>query len=113
MTITPNVVKDELKAKIPSSINILKKFFKDEAEAAYTLLSFLLRGIVERDILLGYALGIVGLDSTLVQRLLNSLSVYGLISETTGRDGKHYFRLTPYGITALNDYNSSEGDAVG
>ncbi len=104
----PITIEEKLKPHKIKIETLLEKVFRGLSEAAYQILSFLLQGSADRDTLLGYAIGILGLNSEKAQRILGILSAYGLISDVIGRDGKHYLKITPSGIAALNEYSSKE-----
>jgi len=102
---------DELiKPVKPKVTSMLQRLFRNLSEAAFYVLSFLSQGSADRDTLISYIVGVLGLESNIAQRIINSLSAYGLVFEVIGRDGKYYFKITPSGIAALNEYLSYRGE---
>ncbi|RLE51899.1 MAG: hypothetical protein DRJ20_01215 [Candidatus Methanomethylicota archaeon] len=103
-------VEDVIKPTKPKVESALHKMFRGLADPAAQILSFLLQGAADRDTLMGYAVGVLGLSSEVAQRIISVLSAYGFIADVVGRDGKYYLRITPSGIAALNEYSSYRGD---
>lgn len=108
----PVKVDELIKPIKPRVKSLLQRLFRNLSEAAFHVLSFLSQGSADRDALISYAVGVLGLESSVAQRIVNSLSVYGLVFETIGRDGKYYFKISPSGIAALNEYAFSRGREV-
>lgn len=103
-------VDESIKPIKPKVKSLLQRLFRNLSEAAFHVLSFLSQGSADRDTLISYIVGVLGLESGIAQRIINSLSAYGLVFETIRRDGKYYFKITPSGIAALNEYPSYEGE---
>ncbi|MEM3615880.1 MAG: hypothetical protein QXX09_04435 [Candidatus Methanomethylicia archaeon] len=102
-------IPDELKLSIPSTPNILKRIFGGKADVAYGILSFLSEGTMDRDLVIGYATSVLGVDATEAKRVLTTFLVNGLITEFMHRDRKYYLKLSPYGLSALDDYSHVGG----
>ncbi len=102
-------IEEKIKPAKPKVGAVLQKIFRGAADFASQILSFLLQGAADRDTIMGYAVGVLGLSSEEAQRMIGVLSAYGFITDVVGRDGKYYFRITPSGIAALNEYSSFRG----
>ncbi|MCS7097325.1 MAG: hypothetical protein NZ926_02570 [Candidatus Methanomethylicia archaeon] len=98
-------IEDELKISKPMKISVLHKLFGDKADLAHSILSFLSQGTVEKDLMIGYATSVLGLDGTEARKMLTILTVNGLIFESIHRDGKCHLKISPIGASILEEYN--------
>lgn len=81
----------------------------DRAKMAYDVLSFLRDGASTRDSTISYAMHKLDITSLEASRLINSLIIHGLASEVVGADGKYWLKITPKGLSAIEELEVLEG----